>query len=181
MSILSNIDIEENLNLGILKVEGINKDTIRENGLDLTISEIYAIENPDYDEKYVNLHNQDPKRFKKIDTSLHGRFIIIRSNSFVLLSTKEYIELPPNIVGFCAIRSTVARSGLIAPPTIVDAGFRGTLTIEIFNASRKDIILYAGDRFLHVVLEYTRTPCSKPYSGLYQGQDEVREPKQTIE
>ncbi len=180
MSVLSNVDIEENISIGKLKIQGMNKDTIRENGLDLTISEIYAIENPDYQNRFVDLHDQDPNRFKKIDTTNSGRFIIIYSHSFVLLSTKEYIELPSDIVGFCAIRSTIARSGLMIPMTIVDAGFKGTLTIEIFNASKKDIILYAGDRFLHVILEYTKTPCDKPYNGSYQNQKEVREPKSSI-
>jgi len=181
MAVLSNVDIEENISIGKLKIQGMNKDTIRENGLDLSISEIYAIENPDYEDRLINLHNQNPLRFKKIDTSLSGRFIILKSHSFTLLSTKEFLELPSDIMGFCAIRSTIARSGLIAPPTIIDCGFKGTVTIEIFNASKKDIILYAGDRFLHVILEYTNSPCSKPYSGQYQGQNNVREPKRSIE
>lgn len=178
MSVLSNIDIEENIRLGTLKVYKLNKDTIREAGLDLTISEIYSIENPDYEGKYIDLHDQDPKRFRR-EISNNG-MIIIRSGEFVLLSTIEFIEVPNNILGFCAIRSTIARSGIIAPPTIVDPGFHGTLTIEVFNASKKNIILHVGDRFLHLILEYTKTPCDKPYCGEYQGQKIVREPKRSV-
>lgn len=178
MTVLSNVDIRENIELGTLKVHGFNKDTIRENGLDLTISEIYAIENPNYDNIYVDIHNQDPNRFRKeICNSGH---ILIRPYQFVLFSTKEIIELPSDIVGFCAIRSTIARSGLFAPSTIVDAGFCGALTIEVYNASNKHIILYPGDRFLHVILSYTKTPCDKPYSGLYQNQKIVTPPKSNI-
>ena len=44
MAVLSDLDIEENINIGVLKIHGMNKDTIRENGLDLTISETYSVE-----------------------------------------------------------------------------------------------------------------------------------------
>lgn len=176
--ILSNVDIRENLELGTLRVHGLTKDTIRENGLDLTISEIYAIENPDFEEKYVDIHNQNPNRFiKKICET--GK-IIIEPHQFVLFSTKEIIELPADIAGFCAIRSSIARSGLFAPSTIVDCGFSGALTIEVFNASQKNIILYPGDRFLHVILSYVKTPCDSPYNGFYQNQKIVTPPKSNI-
>ena len=178
MSVLSNVDIRECLEFGSLRVYGLNKDTIRENGLDLTISEIYARENPDYDNSYVDIHDQDPNRFRK-ETCNSGN-IIIRPHEFVLFSTNEIIEIPSDIVGFCAIRSTIARSGLFAPSTIVDAGFCGALTIEVFNASNRNIILHPGDRFLHVILSYTKTPCDAPYSGLYQNQKIITLPKKSI-
>jgi len=37
--------------------------------------------------------------------------------------------------------------------------------------------LYAGDRFLHLVLVRLSSPAQKPYSGNYQGQRGVRLPK----
>ena len=178
MSVLSNVDIRECLEFGSLRVHGLNKDTIRENGLDLTISKIYVKENPDYDNSYVDIHDQDPKRFRK-ETCTSGN-IIIFSHEFVLFSTNEIIELPSDIIGFCAIRSTIARSGLFAPSTIVDAGFCGALTIEVFNASNRNVILHPMDRFLHVILSYTKTPCDAPYSGLYQNQKIVTLPKKSI-
>jgi len=178
MSVLSNVDIRECLEFGSLRVYGLKKDTIRENGLDLTISEIYAIENPDYDNIYVDIYNQDPNRFRKETCNTNS--IIIKPHEFILFSTKEIIELPSDIVGFCAIRSTIARSGLFSPSTIIDAGFCGSLTIEVYNASNKHIILHPGDRFLHVILSYTKTPCDAPYRGLYQNQKIVTPPKKSI-
>ncbi len=179
MSNLSNENILEEIELGNLKVQGMNHETIRENGLDLRIDDVYARENPEYMEKTVDIHNQDPERFQKVDVSLGG-FIIINSGEFVLLSTKEFIEFPNDIMGSCNIRSTVARTGLMCPPTIVDAGFRGNLTIEIYNTTKKDIIIHVGDRFLHVVLSYLKTPCSIPYQGKYQDQKKVTVPKASI-
>jgi len=182
MAVLSDLDIEENINIGVLKIHGMNKDTIRENGLDLTISETYSVEvNKEILslDSIIDLHNQSPDRFKKLKAQ-DGK-IIIEPKKFMLLSTREYIEVPTDIMGFCAIRSTIARSGILSPPTILDCGFCGTLTIEIFNASERPILIHVGDRFLHVVLQYTKTPSSKPYRGEYHKQDVVREPKRSVE
>ena len=177
MSILSNVDIKQEIEVGNLKLHGMNKDTIRENGLDLSIDNTYLIENFDYKNEFINIHNQEKERFMKVHSE---NSLCILSHEFVLLSTKEIIELPNNIMGLCAIRSTIARSGLFCPMTIVDCGFHGALTIEVYNASSKNIILYPGDRFLHVVLSYTKNSCDKPYNGVYNNQKIVTPPKISI-
>jgi dCTP deaminase len=123
------------------------------------------------------MHNLRSDRF--ITTESSGE-IILYPNQFMLLSTKEIIEVPNNIMGFCCIRSTIARSGILCPPTIIDCGFHGALTIEIYNTTKRPILLREGDRFLHVVFDYVNTPSSTPYCGKYQGQSIVTPPKQSI-
>jgi dCTP deaminase len=177
MCILSNEDIKECIDLRVLNIYGMNEKTIRENGLDLTLSGTYAIESETYNEKVVDLHNQDVNRFSVVKSD--GKFIL-HPNQFMLLSTKEIISVPNNIMGFCAIRSTIARSGILCPQTVLDCGFSGALTIEVFNSTKKPIILTEGDRFLHVVLSFTKTPSSVPYCGMYQGQNIVTPPKNSI-
>jgi len=178
MTVLSNVDIEENISIGVLKIQGMTKDTIREAGLDLTISDTYSreVDFTDSIPDIIDLHEQPKERFEKFT----HKEIIINPKEFILLSTREIIELPNDIIGLCNIRSTIARSGIIAPPTITDPGFIGALTIEIFNASKRPILLHEGDRFLHLVLMYTKTACSKPYSGIYQNQKIVTPPKKSI-
>lgn len=175
---LSNEDIKECLNSNMLKIYGINRETIRENGIDLTLSKMYAIENDNIDkDEIIDMHNLKPDRFITIESD--GK-IILQPNQFMLLSTKEIIEVPNNIMGFCCIRSTIARNGIICPPTIIDCGFHGTLTIEIYNTTKKSIVLHEGDRFLHIVFDYVNTPSSTPYCGLYQDQETVTPPKRSI-
>ena len=59
--------------------------------------------------------------------------IVIGAKEQVLLSTLEHVTLPDDLVGMVELRSTWARHGLSMPPTIIDAGFSGTVTLEVIN------------------------------------------------
>ncbi len=87
----------------------------------------------------------------------------------------ERVELPYDLVGFCNLRSTLARYGLSISPTVIDAGFSGNVTIEIINNSKNYIILRRGMRFLHVIL--VRAEGKASYSGAYLGQSGIGLPK----
>jgi dCTP deaminase len=56
--------------------------------------------------------------------------------------------MPEDVVGLANLRSTLARLGLVIPPTVVDAGFEGNITIEVVNESPNTIVLKRGMRFL---------------------------------
>lgn len=92
-------------------------------------------------------------------------------HAFKLAWTREWIELPVELVGFCNLRSTLARMGMIIPPTIVDPGFRGQLAIGIINMSNSVVELREGERFLHLILAQCKG--ALPYSGKYQNQKQV--------
>lgn len=157
---------------GEIIVNPIFEDTIRENGLDLRIGTeyaIYAFENTPIDICEI----EDAREYFRI-VKADGK-IVIPPRNFVLLTTLEYIKLPPNIVGLCNLRSTIARFGLSIPPTIVDTGFEGNLTIEVVNNSPNPIILKTGIRFLHLVL--VKTEGEAKYLGKYLGQKGVTPPK----
>lgn len=92
-------------------------------------------------------------------------------DGYALGLTVEYIAMPRNLIGFCNLRSTLARMGLFIPPTIIDAGFEGKLVIEILG--RIDLLSkVVGKRFLHVIFAETKSP-STGYRGQYQGQKEI--------
>ena len=93
----------------------------------------------------------------------------------VLVSTLEYIKMPVNIAALVELRSTFARLGLSIPPTIVDAGFEGQLTLEIHGGAFP-VILRKGTRFAHVVFMDVRGE-PVPYKGRYQGQRGVTLPR----
>ncbi len=59
--------------------------------------------------------------------------------------------------------------------TIVDAGFEGTLTIELVGGEFP-VKLYRGDRFLHLVFAKLTGPVEKPYRGRYLRQRGVTIP-----
>lgn len=87
---------------------------------------------------------------------------------FYLGGTRETLKMPDDLMGFVCLRSTWARSGLLVPPTVVDAGFEGNLTLEILSAVDTLPVPY-GQRFAHLILAKLSGP-AEPYAGKYQGQ-----------
>ena len=96
---------------------------------------------------------------------------ILLPNQFVLATTMEYIVLPNDITAFVEGRSSLGRMGLfIQNAGWVDPGFRGEITLELFNANRCDIELKAGRRIGQLVFAKMDDTALNPYNGKYQGQ-----------
>ena len=85
----------------------------------------------------------------------------------VLMHTQERVRIPSDRIGIICLRSTWARLGLIAPPTVADPGFYGNLTMEIFNGSTAALIIPEGVAMWNMVLLPTE---ERIYEGRYQGQ-----------
>lgn len=177
MTVLGYDDIYHYIRTHELDITRINENTIRENGIDCKIGNTLAIDTKVEEKGYVvDTHDEESikKRFKI--KHIYNNVIIPAKNN-VLLVTDETFRVPNDVMGLCCLRSTVARNGFVAPITIIDAGFEGTLTIEIWNGGNNPIKIYRGDRFLHVVFLKINSPVSKPYEGVYKGQSMVRLPK----
>ena len=170
--ILSDRDIMVLIRSGDLVIDPLDPEVIRENGLDLRLGRGYCrFKTTD---KLLDPRSPgDPSEFYECNEADE---IIVRPREHLLLHTLEYIRLPDYIAGLVNLRSTWARTGIYVPSTAVDAGFEGQLTIEVIGSSFP-VKLYAGDRFLHLVLVKLGTPSAKPYLGEYQKQRGVRLPK----
>ena len=106
-------------------------------------------------------------RYKSIQTDTY----ILLPGQFVLATTMEYFELPDNITAFVEGRSSLGRMGLfIQNAGWVDPGFKGEITLELFNANRCAIELKAGRRVGQLVFAQMDSPALHPYQGKYQGQ-----------
>lgn len=168
--ILGDRDLRYYLEKGWIKISPFSEEIVRENGVDLRIGSQFA---------RLRRNNKVFEVSKKIEDfyeTINSNEIIIQPHEHLLMTTLEYLELPNDAIAFVNLRSTYARLGLTIPPTIVDAGFRGQLTIEVVG-SEFPIKLKSGERFLHLIFAKTLTPVEKPYRGKYQGQQEVTLPK----
>jgi dCTP deaminase len=85
-----------------------------------------------------------------------------------LVSTKERVELDRDLVGFLHIRSSLAREGILASLALVDSGFRGQLTISLFNSGENAAQLKAGERFVQLTLLRLGRQAATKYEGRYQ-------------
>ena len=97
--------------------------------------------------------------------------ITIPANSFLLATTSEYIEVPNHLTAFVEGRSSVGRMGLfIQNAGWVDAGFKGRITLELYNANQLPIKLFSGRRICQLVFCEMDQAAEKPYRGKYYGQ-----------
>ena len=89
---------------------------------------------------------------KSIDIS-HDLYHL-KPNEFILGSTNEYVEIPDSLCGQVDGKSSLARMGISIHQTggYVDAGYRGNITLEIYNASDKPFELSLGMSICQLVL-----------------------------
>ena len=85
-----------------------------------------------------------------------------------LAATLERVELSESLLGILHIRSSLAREGVIASLALVDPGFRGQLTISLYNAGDRLISLRRGERFVQLSLLRLGRPATEKYDGRYQ-------------
>lgn len=98
-----------------------------------------------------------------------AKTVRVRPRQFSLVATLERVELGPRFVGLLHIRSSFAREGVLASLALVDPGFRGQLTIALFNGnSRRTAVLKSGERFLQISFVKLRRAASRGYKGGYQ-------------
>jgi len=169
---LSDFDLENYLKTRRLVIEPVHPDTVRENGVDLRVGESIA-RMRETDQLLDTRAEIDTRLFYDI---VKGDEFVIRPREKVLICTMEYMELPAELMGFVELRSTFARCGLMLPPTIIDGGFKGQVTLEV-EGSSFPVKLYKGDRFAHIVFLKLVSPIGKPYAGKYQGQRGVTLPR----
>jgi len=175
--ILSDFELKRMISSKKLTVEPLSEDTIQQNGIDLKINDEIAMGTKRTDADCIDAtSNEDIKRFYKIIKSKDESFTLSPLHHY-LLSTREHLELPNDLMGFCGLRSTFARLGFVSPLTIIDAGFNGTLTIESFYGGSAPIKIPVGCRFLHVVFARLTTKVDAPYRGHYQNQRGIKLPK----
>jgi dCTP deaminase len=171
--ILSDVDLKRELKQGLLSIIPLSQDSIRENGIDLRISnEIVRLRQHDIEP----LDIQSPKNNEFYTKEEHRESFVVGSFEKILVATLEKIALPNNLMAFCQLRSTFARAGISIPPTVVDAGFSGNLTIQMSGGSFPVKIL-TKTRFLHLVFAELKSPSTKGYLGKYQNDNGVALPK----
>jgi dCTP deaminase len=108
-------------------------------------------------------------------------YIVLHHGEFVLCRSVETFAIPEDVVGIVVGKSTYARCGLIVNCTPMEPGWTGQLTIELHNASRHAIKVYANEGIAQVMFFRGERP-AVTYAdkrGKYQGQSGVTLPRVT--
>jgi len=121
----------------------------------------------------ISFLSEDAFQQNGIDLVLED--IVLKKHPFALGCTREVLELPDDLMAFVELRSSWARRGFFLPPTIVDAGFKGNLTLEVCSFL-EEFDAPVGQRFAHLIFAKTSSPC-EPYVGKYTNQRGITEAK----
>lgn len=162
--ILSDKTLVKMLEEKTLVVEPIEKEQIQPASIDIRLGNTFSIVE-DTSTGIINLENEI--KYKTITTDSY----ILLPNQFVLATTMEYFDLPDDLTAFVEGRSSLGRMGLfIQNAGWVDPGFKGEITLELYNANRCAIELKAGRRVGQLVFAKMDDTALNPYNGKYQGQ-----------
>lgn len=91
--------------------------------------------------------------------------IVLAPGQFMLAETLEVIGLPDNIVASIEGKSSIARLGVELHQTggWIDAGFRGSITLEMCNVNARPVRMYAGMPIGQLVF-YSTEKALSPYN-----------------
>jgi dCTP deaminase len=90
---------------------------------------------------------------------------ILHPGEFVLAATREWVEMPDDLVARVEGRSSIGRLAVVVHATagLVDPGFEGNITLELSNLGRVAVQLYPGMRISQLVFQEMTSPAERPY------------------
>ncbi len=177
-SVLSDKTIMKYYKKGKLIETLIKSDQIQPNSVDLTLGESFKkiLSNDTMSDSYVSggqLFTRDqiafinPSKPIKYESGESKEFII-QPGEFLLLASYEILNIPNGIISFVQGRSSIARIGIQTEQAgLIDSGFRGTITFEVYNETMYPIKLYAGMRIAQVY--FFKSQYSNKIYGMKKG------------
>lgn len=140
--------------------EGVDFGNIQPNSIDLTLDGKRGCITPPL------LSNQRCDKFEEL---------IVPPQELVLVSTSEWIDVPNNVCCRVEGKSSLGRIGLLTHITagFIDSGFKGNITLELFNVGKYPIVLHNGCKIAQLVVEHLDDTVENLYDGNYLGQDKV--------
>lgn len=113
------------------------------------------------------------------DLPASEEYTLVRGE-FLLATTFEYIEMPDDLVARVEGKSSLGRQGLMVHVTagFIDPGFKGNITLEMYNLSPMPFVLKAGMKICQLSFSRVEGRVLRPYGhpelgSKYQGQQGV--------
>lgn len=106
-----------------------------------------------------------------VDISGAPGYYPIPPNGFVLGKTLERVEIPLNLAARIEGKSSLARLGMMVHITApkIDPGFRGSITLEMFNLGPFPLKLSYAMAIGSLMLDRLGQPADAGYAGRFQG------------
>lgn len=158
--ILVDWQLLDRIERGHIKISPYDKNLVQPNSLDIRLGNHFVWYTPS--DKVIDPHDHETIA-SGVEEIAADEFVIL-PGAFVLARTLECIELPDNIVATIEGKSSIARLGVTLHQTggWIDAGFRGTITLEMCNVNTRPVRVYAGMLIGQLVF-YTTERAANPY------------------
>ena len=117
----------------------------------------------------VNVQDQVHRQCERVDISNNP--YEIQPMGFVLGQTMERVEIPLTMAGRVEGKSSLARFGMTVHITApkIDPGYRGTITLEMFNLGPFPLRLSYGMDICSLMFDRLGRPADIGYAGQFQG------------
>lgn len=182
MAVLSDRDIRTRLNLNknltdqSIGIDPCENSQIQPASIDLTLANEWRVFS-----QTIEVWPIDINHAKEVETvKIIGDEYALQPHELVLCSTIEYVDIPHDIQAQVHGKSSLGRLGLLVHITagFIDPGFKGKITLEMYNLNNRPIILHAGKPICQLSMTKLSSPAEKPYGhsdlhSRYQDQKEV--------
>jgi dCTP deaminase len=95
-----------------------------------------------------------------------GEFIL-HPGDFVLGTTRERVEIPPDLIAHVQGRSSLGRLAVVIHATagVIDPGYHGQITLELSNLGTAPVALTPGLRISQLIFTELTSPAERPYGA----------------
>jgi dCTP deaminase len=92
---------------------------------------------------------------------------VLHPGDFVLGTTEERVEIPPDLIAHVEGRSSLGRLAVVVHATagLCDPGYRGQITLELSNLGSAPVALTPGMRISQLTFTELKTPAERPYGS----------------
>jgi dCTP deaminase len=158
--ILVDWQIRDRIGRGFISVDPYDPKLVQPNSLDIRLGSHFVWYRPG--DSVIDPYDQQTVTSGVEETRAEA--FVLQPSQFVLAETLECIGLPDNIVATIEGKSSIARLGVTLHQTggWIDAGFRGTITLEMANVNSRPVKVHAGMPIGQLVF-YTTERAESPY------------------
>jgi dCTP deaminase len=179
-SVLSDGTIMRLVREGRIRVEPWDESLVQPASVDLRLGDSFRVFH-NHRATVIDLRDPPVNLTEEVRIRPDEPFVI-HPGEFCLGRTREWVELPDDVVARIEGKSSLGRLGLIVHATagFCDPGWKGTLTLELNNLTRVPIRLYPGLPIAQLSFMALDAPALRPYGheqlgSHYQGQVEATE------
>ncbi|PSP84869.1 dCTP deaminase [Halobacteriales archaeon QS_1_68_17] len=167
--ILSDVDILRRLEAGELVVEPLDDPDLQVQpaSVDLRLGREFL----EFQRTNIScIHPDSEQEVEEYVTETYveeGDDFILHPGDFVLGTTHERVEIPPDLIAHVEGRSSLGRLAVVVHATagLADPGYRGQITLELSNLGTAPVALTPGMRISQLTFTELTTAAERPYGS----------------